>query len=184
MLKTEVLGKQNSTKVIVALVMSLIVVVPHILGKYPDSHNPVLIMNKMMGGFALFVIGILIAIMVLMFVMKDPKKAIMNFDYAYVFPIILLVYISQAIPHLFGFLLAASVIALLISFLLGMKTKITFYFTIVMVGLIIIDWAFGWPRQLPIFLQFLEDDVFQTISIVVLVFMLIISAIIGKKEEA
>ena len=103
LLQSKALGEHKGTNVMVSLVMSLILGVPHILGVYPKDFNPIIIMNNIIGGFALFIFGILIAVIVLTFIVKDPKKFLTGANYGYFIPLIILAYIAHAFPHLLPF---------------------------------------------------------------------------------
>src|SRR3989338_3319293 len=43
--KTKILGEKKNFNVVVALVMGLLFVVPHIVGSYPLGYDPVLVLN-------------------------------------------------------------------------------------------------------------------------------------------
>ncbi|MBT7902705.1 hypothetical protein HN587_02505 [Candidatus Woesearchaeota archaeon] len=182
MFNSKIVGDQKSTKVVVALVMSLTFGVPHILGVYPADFNPVLIVNNIVGGFALFIFGILIAVLVLSFVVRDPKTLLKGANYIFFIPIILLLWVGNAYPQIFGFVLTITILIGIIALMMGQTDQMGMWLTIVIISLIIIHSAFGWPAKLPFFLNFLEDDVFQAITIVILSIMLIMSFIF--KEPA
>lgn len=181
--KSTALGKHKGTNTLIAAVMGIVVVVPHILGIYPSGYDPVSVLGKISQGFAILFLGILIALFALTLIMNDPKKAIMNFNYTIPASILLLVYIANALPHLFSFALLAGIIIGLISLILGTSNKTGFYLMTVLIALFIIDWAFGWPNQLPAFLSFIEDESVQAVLIVILIFFLIFASIVGKDQQ-
>ena len=60
--KTEVLGKKKNFNVIIALVMGLLFVVPHILDIYPLGYDPVAVLNQTLPSISLVAVA---AVMVL-----------------------------------------------------------------------------------------------------------------------
>lgn len=64
--KTEVLGKgKKNFNVMVALVMGLAVVFPHVLGTYPPGADPVLVINSVLPDVALWLVGILMLLLLI-----------------------------------------------------------------------------------------------------------------------
>jgi len=61
--KTEILGKQKNFNVIIALVLALLFVVPHLLGTYPLGYDPVQVMNETLPSISLVAVA---AIMLLL----------------------------------------------------------------------------------------------------------------------
>ncbi|MBT5021524.1 hypothetical protein HOK51_01760 [Candidatus Woesearchaeota archaeon] len=178
LLQSKALGEHKGTNVMVSLVMSLILGVPHILGVYPKDFNPIIIMNNIIGGFALFIFGILIAVIVLTFIVKDPKKFLTGANYGYFIPLIILAYIAHAFPHLLPFTFGIIIILVIMGWIEGTRIFVTFYLTIVLISLMIIDFAFGIPHTLPRFLSFVEDPTFQTVVLSILFLVLIATYII------
>ncbi|MEK6950636.1 MAG: hypothetical protein AABX13_02840 [Nanoarchaeota archaeon] len=61
--KTEILGKQKNFNVIIALVLALLFVVPHLMGTYPLGYDPVQVMNETLPSISLVAVA---AIMLLL----------------------------------------------------------------------------------------------------------------------
>jgi len=57
MQKTKILGDKKNFNVIVALVIALIFVVPHIVGSYPLGYDPVQVMNESLPSIALVAVA-------------------------------------------------------------------------------------------------------------------------------
>ena len=57
MQKTKILGDKKNFNVIVALVLALIFVVPHIVGSYPLGYDPVQVMNESLPSIALVAVA-------------------------------------------------------------------------------------------------------------------------------
>ncbi len=57
MQKTKILGDKKNFNVIVALVLALIFVVPHVVGSYPLGYDPVQVMNESLPSIALVAVA-------------------------------------------------------------------------------------------------------------------------------
>ncbi len=57
MQKTKILGEKKNFNVIVALVLALIFVVPHVVGSYPLGYDPVQVMNESLPSIALVAVA-------------------------------------------------------------------------------------------------------------------------------
>ena len=57
MQKTKILGDKKNFNVIVALVLALIFVVPHVIGSYPLGYDPVQVMNESLPSIALVAVA-------------------------------------------------------------------------------------------------------------------------------
>ena len=56
--KTNMLGTNNRFNVIIALVLGLLFVIPHVTGQYPAGYDPVLIMNQSLPSISLVAVAI------------------------------------------------------------------------------------------------------------------------------
>ena len=77
LLKTRILGDKKNFNVVVALVLGLLFVVPHITGSYPLGYDPVDIMNQTLPSISLVAIG---AIMVLLLLGVFGKRFSQTFS--------------------------------------------------------------------------------------------------------
>jgi hypothetical protein len=57
MQKTKILGEKKNFNVIIALVLALIFVVPHVVGSYPLGYDPVQVMNESLPSIALVAVA-------------------------------------------------------------------------------------------------------------------------------
>jgi hypothetical protein len=57
MQKTKILGEKKNFNVIVALVLALMFVVPHVIGSYPLGYDPVQVMNESLPSIALVAVA-------------------------------------------------------------------------------------------------------------------------------
>lgn len=58
--KTEILGKEKRNfNTIIALVFSLLVVIPHVTGSYAQNYDPVVIMNAFLPGIAMVMVAVI-----------------------------------------------------------------------------------------------------------------------------
>ena len=57
MQKTKILGEKKNFNVIIALVLALMFVVPHVMGYYPLSYDPVQVMNESLPSIALVAVA-------------------------------------------------------------------------------------------------------------------------------
>ncbi|MEM3126480.1 MAG: hypothetical protein QW331_00205 [Candidatus Woesearchaeota archaeon] len=65
MTKTKILGGEKKFSVIVALVVSLLVVLPHINGTYPGQMDPVVVINQSLPAVAVWFVAILMLMILL-----------------------------------------------------------------------------------------------------------------------
>ena len=63
--KTKILGEKKNFKVIIALVLGLLFVVPHILGTYPLGYDPVAVLNETLPSISLVAIAAVMLLILL-----------------------------------------------------------------------------------------------------------------------
>ena len=68
MQKTKILGDKKNFNVIIALVIALTFVVPHVIGYYPLGYDPVQVMNESLPSVALVAVA---AVMLLILIVAD-----------------------------------------------------------------------------------------------------------------
>jgi len=61
--KSQPLGEKKEYNVVIALIMGLLVVIPHVMGWYPADSDVVVIMNKALPNIAVVLVAILMVLM-------------------------------------------------------------------------------------------------------------------------
>ena len=61
--KIKILGEKKSYNIVIALVLSLTTVIPHVTGNYPMNYDPVLIINRFLPQVSLIVIAIVMLLL-------------------------------------------------------------------------------------------------------------------------
>lgn len=61
--KTKILGDKNSYNVVLALVLSLTTVIPHVTGNYPLGYDPVLIINRALPTVSIVVVALIMLLL-------------------------------------------------------------------------------------------------------------------------
>ncbi len=61
--KTKILGEKKSYNTIIALVMSLTTVIPHVTGNYPLGYDPVLILNNALPTVSIVVVALIMLLL-------------------------------------------------------------------------------------------------------------------------
>src|SRR3989338_593434 len=73
--KTKILGEKKNFNVVVALVMGLLFVVPHIVGSYPLGYDPVLVLNATLPSISLVGVASIMLLVLLGVFGTDFAKA-------------------------------------------------------------------------------------------------------------
>ncbi|HLC90937.1 MAG TPA: hypothetical protein VJI15_04150 [Candidatus Nanoarchaeia archaeon] len=63
--KTKIMGEKKSYDVIIALVLGLLFVVPHIIGIYPLGYDPVMVLNETLPSVALIAVAALMLLILM-----------------------------------------------------------------------------------------------------------------------
>lgn len=61
--KVKILGEKKSYNVVIALVVSLTTVIPHVTGNYPMNYDPVLIINRFLPQVSLIIVAIVMLLL-------------------------------------------------------------------------------------------------------------------------
>jgi hypothetical protein len=61
--KVKILGEKKSYNVVIALVVSLTTVIPHVTGNYPMNYDPVLIINKFLPQVSLIIVALIMLLL-------------------------------------------------------------------------------------------------------------------------
>ena len=65
MQKTKILGDKKNFNVIIALILALVFVVPHITGTYPLSYDPVQVMNESLPSISLVIVAAMMLLLLM-----------------------------------------------------------------------------------------------------------------------
>ena len=171
--RAKILGEEKKNfNAVIAIVMSLMVVIPHVLGRYPANKDPVIIIARAIPNIAiLLVVGLCFFILAGMVGIKPENYK--DASYSFVTLILLNVFVINAYPSLANFTLIASVFIVAIALLMPGPG---IFGTVPMISaalvFIIFHWAItGWTQtSLPNWLRFLENTAFQGAIIVILTF--------------
>jgi hypothetical protein len=75
MKKTKILGDNKNFHIVIALVLSLLFVVPHIIGYYPLGYDPVLVMNATLPSISLIAVASVMLLILMGIFSTDFTKA-------------------------------------------------------------------------------------------------------------
>src|SRR3989344_8065666 len=75
MQKTKILGDKKNFNVIIALVLGLLFVVPHIMGTYPIGYDPVQVMNESLPSISLVAVAAIMLLLLMGIFGTDFSKA-------------------------------------------------------------------------------------------------------------
>ena len=75
MQKTKILGDKKNFNVIIALVLGLLFVVPHITGSYPIGYDPVQVMNEALPSISLVAVAAIMLLLLMGIFGTDFSKA-------------------------------------------------------------------------------------------------------------
>ena len=75
MQKTKILGDKKNFNVIIALVLGLLFVVPHITGSYPIGYDPVQVMNEALPSISLIAVAAIMLLLLMGIFGTDFSKA-------------------------------------------------------------------------------------------------------------
>ncbi|HLC89248.1 MAG TPA: hypothetical protein VJG49_04400 [Candidatus Nanoarchaeia archaeon] len=75
MQKTKILGDHKNFNVIIALVLGLLFVVPHIMGTYPAGYDPVQVMNESLPSISLVAVAAIMLLLLMGIFGTDFSKA-------------------------------------------------------------------------------------------------------------
>lgn len=185
--KTNILGKKKNYNAVVALVMALAVVIPHVTHKYPNNFDVVEIFNKVLPQVSLLIVaGFTLLLLIALFGLKG-KHATLR-PYSLITLIILNMYIHYAYPTISQFFIVISIFIIIDSLLFpgpGNWGHFVVIFTLTI--LFIFHRAIGFSGQLPLWLKFLENKVTQGMITIFYVFYLILRTVtsehLGRSEE-
>lgn len=191
--KTKILGHDKNNNphknfnVVVALAMGFAFIYPHVTGRYPPTGDPVAIIAKATPQIVLVMIaGIAFFILAGLVIGKDVVKNYASATYSFITLILVNVFFVNAYPSLADFVLILSAYAIVLSLVLG-GTGATGSVSIIIVLIVffVFHWAMtGWNQAVPSWLSWLEDSNVQTLVIVALTFITVVSLILGKSESA
>lgn len=190
--KSNILGKTREGKpkknfnAVIALIMGLSFVIPHITGNYSSGSDPVSIINKAMPQIALLlVIGV--AFFIVAGVLGVKPKDYITMSFSFLTLILVNIFIINAYPSLSNFILILSAYVIILALLLGKSRTFNAGSVYVIVGLLtamVFHWTVtGWDQGLPSWLAWLDDPGFQGLVIILLTFFTILAFIMRKEEK-
>ncbi len=98
MQKTKILGEKKNFNVIIALVLALMFVVPHIIGMYPLGYDPVQVLNETLPSISLIAVAAIMLLLLMGIFGADFAKSAAPF--IAILAIAFVVYIFGAALHL------------------------------------------------------------------------------------
>ncbi len=183
--KSHILGKDKKNfNMIIALVVALSTIIPHVLGKFPAGKDPIVIIARAIPNIALLlVVGLCLFILIgLVGIKPENYKDVV---YSLLTIILINIFIINAYPSIASFVLITSVYIIILSVLIGGSGL---FGTIPIIAGVLVFMVFHWAAtgwtqtSLPSWLIWLEEERLQGLVIILLTFFTIISFAVKGKE--
>ena len=170
-LKTKVLGEKSRINGVAALAISLLVVIPHVVGKYPANFNPVEIVNQALPNISIIKVAAIAAIILIGAFggQISTRPAYLTGGVILMGSVIYLIFVYPALSPL---LLAVALIAVIV---LAFGSEQTDKNNYIHAGITIISFcivlyffgiSMGWFGELP---KWVVDPIYQGVIITVLI---------------
>jgi len=182
LLKIKFVEDKKGINVTIALVMALTVVIPHITNRYPAGMDVVDMINRVIPNIMLVGVAVLLFLL-LVGIFKVEAANLADVGYSFISLVLVNIWTAAAYPEITTFILIVSALAIGITLVVGEgqaffgRLPIIFGITIAM----IFHYTIGWGSGLPSYLRFLNNSVFQTLVIGVLVFFFFMAFITREK---
>jgi hypothetical protein len=180
--RTHILGEgRKNLNVIIALVLALTTVIPHITGVYPKGKDAVEIINRAIPNLTLVVIGLITLLLLIgIFGGQPSPHSGAIFSYIVIFAILFNVFFNNSFPTLAPVVLMITLFITIISVFrkheaTGSSQLVPGWIVIIM--FLIVFFAFsgaaGWT-EIPSWLNWITDETSQTIMIIAIVVLALI----------
>ena len=183
--RTHILGKDKKIyNATVALIISLMVIIPHIMGRYPASRDPVLILALAIPRVAILLVAGL-GFFVLAGLGGIKPENYREASYSLITIILVNIFVSNAYPSIANFILIVSAFLIAINIIIGGRGV---FGMVPIIGgtliLMIFHWAItGWTKKsLPYWLLWLENPTFQTFVVASLTFLTVIMFVMKREK--
>jgi hypothetical protein len=186
--KVKILGDKKNVNAIIALVMALVVVIPHVLGKYPsDGSDPVIFISRFLPYIALTMAAFFALLIVMnMFsfnIMTDLKQA---FPFVTLFAVVFNAFAHENFPTLAPTVLLITVLITILLIMSGKSSSTTapmwIIFSIILIVGVLFFYAKGWT-SLPSGLKFMETAEFNNNINMISIVIFIIAVVVTRGDD-
>ena len=185
--KTRIFGEDKKKyNLVIALVIALLVVIPHVLDRYPDNFNPVDIMNEALPNLSIVIVAALGALLIIGSFggQVTTRPAYLTGG---VIVIAAVIYTIFVYPSLSPLLLAIAIIFVITTAFSGQpkEDKLNYVQATISIGAFCVVLYFfgiarGWFQGLP---QWLEDPLYQGVIITVIIIGTLVGYVASSEKS-